>query len=180
MEKMYAVKEIATLLEVPGDTVKKYSQALEAEGYFFNRNEQNHRVYTDKDMMTLRELVEVKNNKQISLKSAARQVMFAGDDLYVEGATQPLHVQLQAEMQAQKDILLMVLDELLDSKKENKQLLTAMERKLEDQKQISHVDLKEAKRMRRELEETNVTIQYFLETMEAAATKKKKWPFWRK
>lgn len=55
--KVYSPSEVATLLNVKPATLRKYSIMLEEQGYKIERNSQNHRYYSDNDIITLRRVI---------------------------------------------------------------------------------------------------------------------------
>lgn len=56
--KEYSNKDIAGIVGIAGPTVRKYSALLEKAGYTFNRNEQGHRLFLDRDIPVFREVKE--------------------------------------------------------------------------------------------------------------------------
>src|SRR5699024_3373295 len=60
--EVYSPAEVAQQLKIKPATLRKYSIMLEEQGYKINRNSQNHRYYTDKDVMTIRRIITSKNS----------------------------------------------------------------------------------------------------------------------
>lgn len=60
--KVYSPAEIAAILNIKQPTLRKYSIMLEERGHKIERNSQNHRYYTDKDLITLRRIITGKNS----------------------------------------------------------------------------------------------------------------------
>lgn len=58
-EIAYSTKEVTELLGVVSSTVRKYSIALESEGYEILRNALDRRIFTDKDVVILRKVKEL-------------------------------------------------------------------------------------------------------------------------
>lgn len=60
--EIYSPADVAALLGLNTATLRKYSIAMEREGYTFERNDKNHRFYRDKDVATLRQIRTAKKN----------------------------------------------------------------------------------------------------------------------
>ncbi|RUU74308.1 DUF3967 domain-containing protein [Mesorhizobium sp. M7A.F.Ca.MR.362.00.0.0] len=60
--KTYTSSEIAKQILVEPVTVRKYSQMLEDKGYIFNRDNKDHRRYTDNDLTAFKHLTALRNN----------------------------------------------------------------------------------------------------------------------
>lgn len=72
--EIYSPDEVAKQLEIKPATLRKYAIMLEKEGYSINRNSQNHRYYTDKDVMTIRRVITGKNS-DITLEEVIHNVV---------------------------------------------------------------------------------------------------------
>lgn len=156
MKKLYAVKDIAGLLDIQTVTLKKYCQLLENEGYRFSRNERNHRQYMDEDVIVLKKLLEVKEEPGITLENAAKQVVIWNDGIEVipdkryksddtDDTASELAIQAQVvkELHEQRQtidqqgkILNLVLEELAATREQNQQLLSDMGKLLTIQQQL--------------------------------------------
>lgn len=60
-EKVYSSKEVAKRLSIEAVTVRKYSQMLEKQGYFFQKDDKNWRQYTENDIYFLRHVRDIKD-----------------------------------------------------------------------------------------------------------------------
>jgi len=72
--KVYSPADVSRLLNIKPATLRKYSSMLEEQGYYINRNSQNHRYYRDKDIITLRNVIAGKDS-DVSLKEAIHNVV---------------------------------------------------------------------------------------------------------
>lgn len=72
---IYKAQEVAKQCKVKDSTLRKYSLVLEKEGYRFKKTEQGRRQYTEKDIDILRELIESKEESDITLQEAARLIL---------------------------------------------------------------------------------------------------------
>lgn len=57
--KSFTSRDLTTLLDIAPSTLRKYSTALESAGYSIARNAQKQRLYTEIDVITLRNLKEL-------------------------------------------------------------------------------------------------------------------------
>ena len=82
-KRIYVPKDIALLLEVKESTLRKYFQTLEAHGYIFLKNDRGHRAFFDKDVVALRQYVDLVQKSKMSMDSAAKVVLAidSSDDL---------------------------------------------------------------------------------------------------
>ena len=74
---IYSPQEVSNLIGVKIPTLRKYSQMLERQGYEIARNSQNHRYYTDKDVISLRRIITA-SNSGITLEEAIKGVVNTG------------------------------------------------------------------------------------------------------
>ena len=58
-EAAYTTKQLTELIGVAQSTVRKYSMALEGEGYDILRNELDRRIFRDRDIVAIRRMVEL-------------------------------------------------------------------------------------------------------------------------
>jgi len=58
-EAAYTTKQLTELIGVAQSTVRKYSMALEGEGYGILRNELERRIFRDQDIVAIRQMVEL-------------------------------------------------------------------------------------------------------------------------
>ncbi|MGR5980761.1 hypothetical protein ACT7DJ_33995 [Bacillus cereus] len=62
-------------MEVKESTLRKYFQILETHGYIFLKNDRGHRAFFDKDVVTLRQYVDLVQKNKMSMDSAAKVVL---------------------------------------------------------------------------------------------------------
>src|SRR5699024_9222829 len=70
----YSPAEVAQQLKIKPATLRKYSIMLEEQGYKIKRNSQNHRYYTDKDVMTIRRIIKSKKS-DITLEEVIHNII---------------------------------------------------------------------------------------------------------
>jgi len=69
-------KEVAIKLEITASTLRQWSLALEKEGYEFQRNEKDQRIYYDRDISSLfelKKLIEKNRSRDDAIKAIAKR-----------------------------------------------------------------------------------------------------------
>lgn len=74
MTLVYKTKEAMEMLDIKDSVFKKYLSILEKEGYVIQRNQQGHRLFTDKDIQTLEKFMELSKYDGMTLESAAKMI----------------------------------------------------------------------------------------------------------
>ncbi|MED0982997.1 DUF3967 domain-containing protein [Bacillus paramycoides] len=75
MAQIYWGSEVAKKLGIGSSTLRKYCLALEEVGYFFERGNNNSRIFYHKDIATIERLVAATNKKNITLEQAINLVI---------------------------------------------------------------------------------------------------------
>lgn len=75
IEILYSPGEVSDTLKVKDSTLRKYCGILENAGYSFSKNNRGHRQYTDKDVMTFKKLIAATKNSDMTIESAAEQLV---------------------------------------------------------------------------------------------------------
>ncbi|WP_338752816.1 hypothetical protein [Bacillus sp. FJAT-52991] len=70
MEQAYFSSEVAKSLGVGASTLRKYSLALEAAGYYFDRGINNSRVFYQKDIIAMQRVFKAVQDQNMSLDAA--------------------------------------------------------------------------------------------------------------
>lgn len=70
MAQTYWGSEVAKTLGIGSSTLRKYCLALEEAGYFFERGNNNSRIFYYKDVATIERLVTAMNKKNVTLEQA--------------------------------------------------------------------------------------------------------------
>jgi hypothetical protein len=71
IEKAYSPKEMSLTLEIGDSTLRKWSLALEKNGYGFIRNEQKNRLFVEGDLVVLRHFQNLVKQHNMQLDNAA-------------------------------------------------------------------------------------------------------------
>lgn len=74
MTIVYKAKEVMEKLEIKDSVFKKYISILEKEGYFIQKNQQGHRLFTDEDIGTLEKFIELSKYNGMTLESVAKMI----------------------------------------------------------------------------------------------------------
>lgn len=76
IEHAYFGKEVSEVLQIGNSTLRKWCLALEKQGYQFTRGGHNNsRAFLERDILTLRRMKELIQNKNITLETASEIVM---------------------------------------------------------------------------------------------------------
>lgn len=73
-DKPYSPKDVAFALDAGDSTIRKWCIALEEEGYFFSRTDNNRRVFFERDLVVLRHFQKLVQVQNMSMQNAARIV----------------------------------------------------------------------------------------------------------
>ncbi|WP_375362001.1 DUF3967 domain-containing protein [Bacillus paranthracis] len=103
-DKVYSPTDVQELLKIDSSTLRKYAILLEKNGYYFLKNERGHRGYFDKDIITLRKLLEFSQQPDMTLERSAKAVMtwVSKDNITV---TVPTKEPLQSEKERYNDMV---------------------------------------------------------------------------
>ncbi|MEB8740790.1 DUF3967 domain-containing protein [Bacillus cereus] len=75
MKVLYSPGDVAEQLGIQSSTLRKYADVLEKEGYTFIKNERGHRKYRESDVMVLRKVINLKNDTDMTLENATKQIV---------------------------------------------------------------------------------------------------------
>jgi hypothetical protein len=67
--------DVCTLLKIKESTLRKYALMLQEAGYHFATNDKGQRAYYNKDVITLKKLLEIKNSPNMTLEQSVNAVM---------------------------------------------------------------------------------------------------------
>jgi DNA-binding transcriptional MerR regulator len=74
-EKAYWISEVAELLGMNINTIRKYCLMLEEQGYCFKRDDQNRRAFLSNDIILIQEIVRKKQTEKMPLEDAIQSVI---------------------------------------------------------------------------------------------------------
>lgn len=75
MKTIYTPKEIKSILNIAEVTLRKWAMALESSGYSFNRNNKDHRIFYDSDLILLKQFQTLVQSQNMSLNEAAHRTL---------------------------------------------------------------------------------------------------------
>jgi DNA-binding transcriptional MerR regulator len=70
IEKAYTTKEVSTTLGIGDSTLRKWCLSLEKNGYHFTRNDQNQRLFLEKDLVVLKLFQTMVQTNNFSVENA--------------------------------------------------------------------------------------------------------------
>ena len=164
MELMYDTEMVSKVLGVQSSTIRKYCALMQKYGYEFNKNSVGHRVFYKKDILIIKEIVELKNSGSLTLTEAVQTIL----NLDIADITD---IESMPSLSYEK--LLKEFEEFKNQQMEfNKKLLEQLE-KQEDyiKNSINERDLK-----------LIAAIKESIETRKQIAEERRKswWQFWRR
>ena len=164
MELMYDTEMVSKVLGVQSSTIRKYCALMQKYGYEFNKNSVGHRVFYKKDILIIKEIVELKNSGSLTLTDAVQTIL----NLDIADITD---IESMPSLSYEK--ILKEFEEFKNQQMEfNKKLLEQLE-KQEDyiKNSINERDLK-----------LIAAIKESIETRKQIAEEKRKswWQFWRR
>ena len=164
MELMYDTEMVSKILGVQSSTIRKYCALMQKYGYEFNKNSVGHRVFYKKDILIIKEIVELKNSGSLTLTDAVQTIL----NLDIADITD---IESMPSLSYEK--ILKEFEEFKNQQMEfNKKLLEQLE-KQEDyiKNSINERDLK-----------LIAAIKESIETRKQIAEERRKswWQFWRR
>lgn len=164
----YYAKQVSLELDITTSTLRRWAIALEKEGYSFERNEKDQRIYFQRDFRAFRELKQLLASG-VNMENAIKAVIASRSNY--ENNTQTPSVHIQKVSLSVRDLQEIIQQEVKKAvEAEREEMFRAFEQKLNDQTEKRDRQLLAAIR---EMQETKLL---------AAATeeKKKKWyEFWK-
>lgn len=135
-EKAYTPKEVRITLNASTGDLRKWCLNLERNGYKFIRNNKNHRVFVENDLVLLRHLQNLVNHQKMQVEDAAMLVVdrLGGSAIEDETGIVPVEKEeKQPEMQrdllrSNEDKMLVLLEHLKKLDVVNKELLNRLDR----------------------------------------------------
>ncbi|MEK4504311.1 MULTISPECIES: DUF3967 domain-containing protein [unclassified Bacillus (in: firmicutes)] len=167
-KRIYVPKDIALLLEVKESTLRKYFQTLEAHGYIFLKNDRGHRAFFDKDVVALRQYVDLVQKNKMSMDSAAKVVlaMDSSNDLSHSDNDNKKKLPIISDNDHDKDYV---------TKEELRDIIEGLTKTIQQQNEYLNKRLEERDQMLlqhiREIQETKKLV--------VADQVKKWWQFWK-
>jgi len=132
-EKAYWSKEVADVLQVAGSTMRKWCLALEDKGYKFDRGANNSRVFYNEDILALRRLKELVQDKKMALDVSVNLVISTfEEDTRTRGVheenTVTQDVTVSNDSGHERVLLNQVLDKLEQMEEFNRTLASQLEK----------------------------------------------------
>ncbi|MDR7079258.1 DNA-binding transcriptional MerR regulator [Neobacillus niacini] len=75
MTELYSPSNVQELLGIDSSTLRKYATLLEGHGYHIHRNNRGHRGYVEKDVNTLRKLIELSKQEGMTADRSVEAVL---------------------------------------------------------------------------------------------------------
>ena len=164
----YFAKDVALNLDINTNTLRRWAIELEKHGYTFERNENNHRIYYERDFKALRELKKLVAN-DVALENALNAVISMDLDSKNAVRTPSVHKdEIRVSRSELEDLIHKTVKHAVEEEREA--MLKAFEQKFNDV--VEQRDRILTTQLQNTLEERRLEI--------AAATEEKKWwKFWK-
>jgi DNA-binding transcriptional MerR regulator len=176
---IYSPSDVQELLGIDSNTLRKYATLLEGRGYHVQRNKRGHRSYCEKDVNTLRKLIEISKQEGMTMERSAEAVItWVSEEAKTAAVTEAMPSQTNIDQDRKYDELLERIEHLEQINLDLIKLLkekAIQEAKHEEKmnqilKFVERTEKLEKERSKME-EETKAQI--------AAAAQKKWWKWWK-
>ncbi|MDQ0201169.1 MerR family transcriptional regulator [Neobacillus ginsengisoli] len=182
MTVIYSPSDVQNLLGIDSSTLRKYATLLERHGYHVHRNNRGHRGYYDKDLITLRKLIEFSKQEDMTMERSVEAVMtWYSEEENTVTVTEVLPVQTTNNRDFEQDT---IHDKLLERIEHLEQINLDLINHLKEkavreakQEEMMNQILKYVERME-QLERCKM-IEIETRNQTAAATQKKWWKWWK-
>lgn len=194
----YSTKDIAHIVDIATPTIRKYAQLLEKSGYTFMRNDQGHRIFTDRHILLFREMKHLSKQGTVPVERIAdmittkeRQSEKAKNKEAIQGVSEvatPLEEKEESKSIGQYDERY----EVLLKKLEKLDMIDDIQKKLDEQVEFNKLLMNQLEKQQRYIEERledrdERLIESFRQLqeqrqamLEIASSKKKWWQVWKK
>lgn len=150
-ERGYWSKEISAILDIGDSTLRKWCLALEKQDYSFVRATNNSRAFVDKDIIVLRRMKDLIQDKGIKLEVAA-QIVVAG--MNVDERTEGVPEEEQQENYLPTvDVEAEKFDQILEYMRKQEEFNRALINKLEEQHKYYEAKMSERDKKNEEREQ---------------------------
>lgn len=164
---MLETKEIADILGVHSNTVRKYALALEAQGYVIQRDDNNDRKYSDIDATAFRELQALRKRTSLPVEKCAEVIAARHrepSESVLPAVNEPDSTQIM-QHSTQHAELIGAVQSLVELNQKQADELARVHKRMDDQNNNISVIMREVLETRR---------------MVAAANSRKWYQFWKK
>jgi len=172
-EPAYWAKEVADALQISDSTLRKWCLALEKNGYQFTRGTNNSRAFVERDIIVLRRMKELIQNRGVTVEHAASAVISS-----VEADTRTTGVHETNEVAVRNDHDVVISVELLKQLLERQERLEALNQELlrrldEQQKYINERLERRDRRLMEALRQVQETQRLMAASQEETKKQKK-------
>jgi len=184
MTTKYSPSDVQELLGIDAGTLRKYASLLEGHGYQVQRNHRGHRTYFEKDVTTLRKLIECCNKEGMTMDRSAEAVMTWVSEEYKPvtlAEVVPLQTTNDGNLEQNTDTI-ELLDRMEHLEQINLELIKLLKEKaVREAKQEEKINLiwKYVERTEQLEKERSKMIDEETRKQIAAAEQKKWWQWWK-
>ncbi|MGZ4159314.1 MAG: MerR family transcriptional regulator [Neobacillus sp.] len=184
MTVIYPPNDVQELLGIDSNTLRKYATLLERKGYHVHRNNRGHRGYFEKDVITLRKIIEYSKQEGMTMERAVDAVMtWVSEENNTVTSTEVVPLQTTNGRDIEQDTN---HDELLERIEHLEQINLELIRHLKEKavreaKQEEKINqiMKYVERTEQLVAERSKMIEEETRKQIAVANKKKWWQWWK-
>lgn len=172
-EPAYWAKEVADALQISDSTLRKWCIALENKGYQFARGTNNSRAFVERDIIVLRRMKELIQNRGVTVEHAASTVV---SSVETDTRTTGVHETNEVAVRSDQDVVIPVelLKQLLERQERLEALNQELLRKLDEQQKYINERLEQRDRQLMEaIRESQETRRLMAASLEAQNKSKK-------
>lgn len=197
----FFAKEVALKLDIKPSTLRQWALALEEEGYEFQRNDKEQRIYYDRDItmfFELKKLIEKKRSRQDAINAIAKLYKdrenaertlsvieeepvhntFSKEDMQVliNEAVERAYLKGKEDGKHESQMLVKKLDERLEAR--NRHLLDGINKRIE-KFLVAPLETAAAKEKDENLSEMDKKLTKVLNDLDEIKRERKGWKFWK-
>lgn len=160
---IYDTDTVSNILGVQASTLRKYCALMQKHGYEFNKNNVGHRIFYQKDIEIIKEIVDLKNSGSLTLNEAFKTILHSdiSDTTDIEPITNPNYDKIAEQFEEFKNEQMQFNKTLLEQlgkqedyiknsiNERDRKLMTALKESIETKKQIAEIAEEVAKEKER-------------------------------
>lgn len=178
-ERAYTTKEVSGTLGIGESSLRKWSKALETNGYPFTKNDHGYRLYLERDIVVLRQFKKLIKEANMPMENAANLIIERIEDNPLTISAGAVLSTTSVDSGRSQDVLeeqiKNVLQKLEKQEEFNKKLAEMVHKQQETiEKQNKYITEKLEDRDRKLMESMRVTMETKQLLLEAKEEKKKR------
>ena len=150
---IYDTETVSNILGVQASTLRKYCALMQKNGYKFNKNNLGHRIFYQKDIEVIKEIVDLKNSGSLTLNEAIKTILHSdiSDITDIEPITNPNYDKIAEQFEEFKSEQMQFNKTLLEQlekqqdyiknsiNERDRKLMAALKESMETKKEIAAI-----------------------------------------